>query len=90
MKGSNRDIINGNINLTYRVDNFNFTNQTTINSVSSANETVPFSRFAEMNPFYAKYDAATGEPPRYVYVDGSTYYWNPVYDMLQNSFKKVI
>lgn len=88
MKGSNRDVINGNINLTYRVDNFNFTNQTTINSVSSANETVPFSRFAEMNPFYAKYDATTGEPPRYVYVDGSTYYWNPVYDMLQNSFKK--
>lgn len=92
MKGSNRDVINGNVNLTYRVDNFNFTNQTTINHVSSTNETVPFSKFSAMNPFFTKYDQTTGEPPKYVYVDntvnGTVYYWNPVYDMQQNSFKK--
>ena len=45
MIGSKRDVINGNVNLTYRVDNFNFTNQTTINNVSSTNETVAFSEF---------------------------------------------
>lgn len=88
MKNSNRDVINGNVNLTYRVDNFNFTNQTTINNVSSNNETVAFSRFSEMNPFYPKYDDYTGEAPKYVFYDGSEYVWNPVWDMQQNSFKK--
>ncbi|WP_301748419.1 carboxypeptidase-like regulatory domain-containing protein, partial [uncultured Duncaniella sp.] len=88
MKGSKRDVINGNVNLTYRVDNFNFTNQTIINNVSSNNETVPFSRFSEMNPFYVKYDEATGTPPKYVFHENTTYIWNPVWDMQQNSFKK--
>lgn len=92
MKNSNRDVINGNVNLTYRVDNFNFTNQTTINHVSSTNETVPFSKFSAMNPFYSKYDEATGEAPKYVFSEASagatTYVWNPVWDMVQNSFKK--
>lgn len=88
MKGSDRDVINGNVNLTYRVDNFNFTNQTTISHTGADNETVPFSRFSAMNPFYAKYDDETGEAPKYVYYDGSTYVWNPVWDLQQNSFKK--
>lgn len=88
MKGSNRDVINGNVNLTYRVDNFNFTNQTTINNVSSNNETVSFSEFSRMNPFYSKYDEYTGEAPKYVYREGDSYVWNPIWDMQQNSFKK--
>ncbi|WP_302575252.1 SusC/RagA family TonB-linked outer membrane protein [uncultured Duncaniella sp.] len=88
MKGSDRDVINGNVNLTYRVDNFNFTNQTTINHVSSNNETVAFSRFSQMNPFYSKYDEMTGEAPKYVFKDGTDFVWNPVWDMQQNSFKK--
>ncbi|MCM1051770.1 MAG: SusC/RagA family TonB-linked outer membrane protein [Paenibacillus sp.] len=88
MKGSNRDVINGNVNLTYRVDNFNFTNQTTINNVSSDSETVAFSEFSKMNPFYSKYDDYTGEAPKYVYRDGDSYVWNPIWDMQQNSFKK--
>lgn len=88
MKGSNRDVINGNVNLTYRVDNFNFTNRTTINNVSSNNETVSFSEFSRMNPFYSKYDEYTGEAPKYVYREGDSYVWNPIWDMQQNSFKK--
>jgi len=88
MKNSDRDVINGNVTLTYRVSNFNFSNQTTINHVGSTNETVPFSRFAEMNPYYEKYDPITGEAPKYVYKDGSDIVYNPCWDMLQNSFKK--
>ena len=88
MIGSKRDVINGNVNLTYRVDNFNFTNQTTINNVSSTNETVAFSEFSKMNPFYAKYDETTGDAPKYVYKDGDEYIWNPIWNMQQNSFKK--
>lgn len=92
MKNSDRNVINGNVNLTYRVDNFNFTNQTTINNVSSNNETVAFSAFSAMNPFYPKYDEYTGEAPKYVYsydsTSGTTYIWNPLWDTQQNSFKK--
>lgn len=92
MKGSDRDVVNGNVNLTYRVDNFSFTNQTTINHVGSTNETVAFSKFSEMNPFYAKYDESTGLAPKYVFYDRTNteepYIWNPIWDMQQNSFKK--
>lgn len=92
MKNSDRNVINGNVNLTYRVDNFNFTNQTTINNVSSNNETVAFSAFSAMNPFYPKYDEYTGEAPKYVYsyetASGTKYVWNPIWDTQQNSFKK--
>lgn len=91
MKGSDREIINGNVSLTYRVDNFSFTNQTTINHTGNNNETVPFSRFSAMSPFYSKYDEATGMAPKYVYYDTTSsnpYEWNPIWDMNQNSFKK--
>ncbi len=88
MKGSDRDVVNGNITLTYRVDKFNFTNQTTINNTTANNETVPFSRFSQMNPFYAKY-AENGEIPKYVYKEGySATIWNPLWDFVQNSFNK--
>ncbi len=91
MKGSDRNVINGNINLTYRVDNFNFTNQTTIASTTSDNETVAFSRFSEMNPFYGKY-AANGQAPKYVFKSTENaeaiIVYNPVWDMQQNSFRK--
>lgn len=91
MKGSDRNVFNHNINLTYRVDNFNFTNQTTVNYQSNQNEIVDFSKFAEMNPFYNKW-ADNGEVPKYVYKEdaggGTTYVWNPLWDMQQNSFRK--
>lgn len=88
MKNSDREVINGNISLSYRVDNFNFTNQTTINNSTANNETVAFSEFSKMNPFYAKY-ADNGEIPKYVYKeDGAEPIWNPLWDFKQNSFNK--
>lgn len=88
MKGSDRDVINGNITLQYRVDKLNFTNQTTINHTGSNNETVPFRRFSQMNPFYGKYDEATGEIPKYVFKEGTVIIYNPLWDMQQNSYSK--
>lgn len=89
MKNSNRDIINGNIMLQYRVDNFNFSNQLTINNTSSQNETVSFSRFSQMNPFYSKY-SDNGDIPKYVYRQSAsqTPIWNPLWDFIQSSFNK--
>lgn len=92
MKKSNRDVINGNIRLTYRIQNFSFSNQTTISNTDASNETVSFKRFARMNPFYAK-RTEKGEVPKYVYGENSggkntNYVWNPLWDLQQKSFKK--
>ena len=87
MKGSDRDVINGNIMLQYRVDNFSFSNQTTITHTSSNNETVPFSRFSQMNPFYEKVNSE-GDVTKYVYKDETDIVWNPLWDLRQNSYSK--
>lgn len=92
MKGSERNVLNGNIRLNYRVQNFSFSNQTTISNTSADNETVAFSRFSRMNPFYKKRNE-NGDAPKYVFeekYDGthSVYVWNPLWDMQQKSFKE--
>ena len=88
MKGSDREVINGNIQLTYRVDNFNFSNQTSINYTDFQNETVSFGRYSQMNPFYDKY-TEDGEIAKYVYqVEQGATIWNPLWDAIQNSYSK--
>ena len=90
MKGSDRQVINGNIQLTYRVDNFNFSNQTSINGTDSHEPTVAFSRYSQMNPFYDKW-TEDGEVPKYVYAEegaGGNTVWNPIWDTLQSSYNK--
>ena len=87
MKGSDRDVINGNIMLTYRVDNFSFSNQTTIAHTNTSNETVPFSRFSQMSPYYEKVNE-DGEVAKYVYIDELNTVWNPLWDLRQNSYSK--
>ncbi len=92
MKKSDRDVLNGNIRLNYRVQNFSFSNQLTISNTAAGNETVAFSKFSRMNPFYAK-RTENGEVPKYVYRESSggtnyTYVWNPLWDQQQNSFNE--
>ena len=92
MKNSTRDILNGNITLTYRVDKFSFTNQTTIANTFADNETVAFQKFSRMNPFYMK-RTEKGKVAKYVHAstgDGVnySYIWNPLWDMKQNSFRE--
>lgn len=91
MKKSDRDVLNANITLNYRVDNFSFNSQTTISNTDSSNETVAFSRFSRMNPFHTK-RTETGEVPRYAYrfnnLSGYSYIYNPLWDFEQNSFNK--
>ncbi len=87
MKGSNRDVLNGNIRLTYRLKNLSFTNQTTIGNTVADNNTVAFSAFTQMNPFYDKW-TVDGDIPKYVYKESGTErkIWNPMWDFQQNSF----
>ena len=92
MKGSDRNVLNGNVTLTYRVDNFSFSSQTTISNTDSNNETVPFSAFSRMNPFYEK-RTIENEIPRYAYRYNAgagmySYVYNPLWDFNQNSFNQ--
>jgi TonB-linked outer membrane protein, SusC/RagA family/TonB-dependent outer membrane receptor, SusC/RagA subfamily, signature region len=57
MKGSDRENINGNIRLIYRTGNWNIANNLNINYSKADREKVPFSAFAQANPYHRIYDA---------------------------------
>ena len=90
MKKSSRDILNGNIRLSYRVKDLSFSNQTMIGKTKAINNPVDFSSYSQMNPFYAK-RTVDGEVPKYVYrkslagANNYDYIWNPLWDYQQAS-----
>lgn len=92
MKNSNRDVLNGNVQLTYRIDKFAFTNQTNITNTDVENPTVSFSDFARTNPFYDKYNEY-GEIDQVIeeiqtISGGTQYITNPLWDLNQKSYDK--
>ena len=88
MIGSDRDNFDGSINLSYRVDKFNFTNQTNIYYTDTENNSVAFSKFSQANPYYAKRDA-NGDVYKvlesYETISGTEYVYNPLWDFQQNN-----
>ena len=92
MKGSGRDNVDGSLNLSYRINKFNFSNLTNVYYTETENNKVPFSDFAQANPFFSKWDE-NGDVYKVLDkeegVGGqNTYYFNPLWDMQQNSFDK--
>lgn len=90
MKGSDRHNVDGNVHLTYRVKNFNMSNQTTIDYTKADNNVVSFSDFSRMNPFYAKYDEF-GDIQKVLYDPESSSespIYNPMWDMNQSSYNR--
>lgn len=92
MKNSNRDVLNGNVQLTYRIDKFAFTNQTNITNTDVENPTVSFSDFARTNPFYDKYNEY-GEIDQVIeeiqtISGGTQYITNPLWDLNQKSYDR--
>lgn len=92
MKNSNRDVLNGNVQLTYRIDKFAFTNQTNITNTDVENPTVSFSDFVRTNPFYDKYNEY-GEIDQVIeeiqtISGGTQYITNPLWDLNQKSYDK--
>lgn len=92
MKNSDRENLDGTVNLSYRIDKFSFSNQTNISYTDISNEVVPFSDFSTANPYQSKYNSTGGvdkiietyylsskpTEPQYVY--------NPLWDFRQKSF----
>lgn len=80
MKGSNRDIVSGNIDLSYRKKSLLFSNKFSMDITKSEREPVSFSDFAWANPYNRK-TTETGDIP--MYLEGpdqqTDEYINPLY-----------
>lgn len=97
MKNSDRRVFSGNVDLLYRVGKLSFSNKLTIDATNLSNPVVPFSEYAEANPYYRKYnetggidqwlEARTYSNPANV---GYTEIWvgNPLWNDSQNSYDK--
>lgn len=66
MKGSDRQTIEGNVDLIYRTGKFQFSNKLTIDWLETADPSVSFAEYAYANPYYRKTDA-DGKVSRYLY-----------------------
>ena len=95
MKGSDRDVLNGNVRLMYRYKTVAFTNYLNLDYTMSSRENVSFSEFSRANPYHRKLNEY-GEPDQVMetYTDSdinsSSYLktlnvYNPLYDMILNS-----
>ena len=60
MKGSDRQTLEGNIDLIYRTGKFQFSNKLTINYLNTNDPAVSFSEYAYANPYYRKYNVDNG------------------------------
>ena len=95
MKGSGRNVLNGNVRLMYRHNQFSFSNYLNIDHMLAEREKVNFSQFSRANPYYRKWNQY-GVPEKIVhsYYDNdpnsssfgrTSYVYNPLYDMSLNS-----
>ena len=57
MKGSNREVFSGNLDMIYRVKKFQFSNKFSVSNASYDNPLVGFSEYVRANPYYRIYDA---------------------------------
>ena len=60
MQGSDRQTLEGNVDLIYRTGKFQFSNKLSINWLDVSNPTVSFAEYAYANPYYRKYNALGG------------------------------
>ena len=91
MKNSDRQTLEGNIDLIYRTGKFQFSNKLTINYLDTVNPTVSFAEYAYANPYYRKYNS-DGGVDKYLYYpeEGSGDYpvANPLWNAHLNNWDK--
>jgi hypothetical protein len=83
MKESDRTVINGNINLNYRVSKLQFSNMFRVSTARSRNPVVPFREFARANPFYKPTNNGAVEP--WLEKTVTTEIFNPLWNASRNS-----
>ncbi len=89
MKGSDRQTLEGNIDLIYRTGKFQFSNKLTINYLNTNDPAVSFSEYAYANPYYRKYNS-DGGIDKYLYYpeEGTDDYpvTNPLWNAHLNNY----
>ena len=87
MKGSDRDVLNGNVRLIYRYKTLAFTNYMNVDYSIEQREKMAFSEFSRANPYYRKTNEYGEAEPILEVINESSqdYVYNPLYDMQQNS-----
>ncbi|GHS94936.1 SusC/RagA family TonB-linked outer membrane protein [Bacteroidia bacterium] len=86
MKGSERNVINGNVRLMYRRGSLAINNNFNVDNTVADHEPVAFSKFSRANPYFRKYDE-NGEPQMVLSSDRYSAF-NPLWDMKQNSYNR--
>lgn len=91
MKNSDRQNVDGSVDISYRIDKFNFSNQTNVYYTKSNSNVVSFREFSQANPYYAKRDE-NGEVYRaletYQGTNSVQYVYNPLWNFQQKSFNR--
>ncbi len=84
MKDSDRQTLEGNIDLIYRTGKFQFSNKLTINYLDSSDPVVSFAEYAQANPYYKKYNPEGGID-KYLYYPDEDFDDYPVTNPLWNA-----
>lgn len=84
MKGSERESYGGNLDIIYRLNKLKFQNQFSATYTTSSNPIVPFSTYAQTNPYYKKTDENGEITPWLEYSDFAKAS-NPLYNASLNS-----
>lgn len=84
MKESKREGWGGNIDLTYRVKKFQFTNKLNASGTQTDDPIVAFSTYAAANPYYKKYNSQ-GRMEKWLEYNDFTHAANPLWNAAQNS-----
>lgn len=85
MKDSKRQVVSGNIDLIYRVSKFQFSNKFSFTSTNYENPIVPFSDYAEANPYHKKRNSDGTIEQWLEYEEGGVIIANPLYNASLNS-----
>ena len=84
MKGSDREVFGGNLDMIYRVKKFQFSNKFALSNASYNNPLVGYSEYVRANPYYRIYDAEGMLTPWLEYND-DVKMANPLYNASLNS-----
>lgn len=93
MRGSNRQLSNGNAKLIYRKGSLSFSNSLSIDYTVAEREPVSFSRFAQASPYRRKYNAQGGVDPiweNFFTSAGEQNNYNPLYDFRNNNRNRAV
>ena len=84
MKGSDREVFGGNLDMIYRVKKFQFSNKFSVSNANYNNALVGFSEYVRANPYYRIYDNEGMLTPWLEYND-DVKMANPLYNASLNS-----